>query len=108
MRPIAADLGPLDREPVNVRPPFHVRVPTPTPPPHRLVGPDTAFENWRDAVRADRVTALSEPLAGIDLGAYDRRILAWLAGWDVPTVGGVVSLLHRARAATPLPSGGAA
>jgi hypothetical protein len=34
--------------------------------------------------------------------AYDERILAWLAGWDVPTVGAVVSLLHRARAARPI------
>ena len=40
--------------------------------------------------------------AGLALGGYDRRILGWLAGWDVPTIGGVVSLLHRARAATPL------
>lgn len=100
-------LSSLDHEPVNVRPPFHVRVPTSPPPPRRLVGPDTAFENWRDAVRADRVAALSEPLVGLELGAYDRRILAWLAGWDIPTVGSMSSLLHRARAAQPLaPEGG--
>lgn len=99
------DLGRLDREPVNVRPPFDVRVPTPPPPPRPLHGPDTAFENWRDAIRADRVAALSEPLLGIDIGNYDRRIITWMAGWDIPTIGVVVSLLHRARAARPLSNG---
>jgi hypothetical protein len=39
---------------------------------------------------------------GIRLGTYDQRMLAWLAGWDVPTVGTVASLLHRARTAQPL------
>jgi hypothetical protein len=42
---------------------------------------------------------LARPLAGVALGAYDRRILAWLAGWDTPTVLTVASLLARARAA---------
>ena len=95
-------LDPLDREPVNVRPPFDLRVPASMPPPRRLVGPDTAFEAWRAELLADRVAALTEPLAGLPLGTYDRRIVEWLAGFDVPTVGGVVSLLHRARAARPL------
>lgn len=48
--------------------------------------------------------ALHEPLAGIELGAYDERILTWLAGWDDPTVVTIASLLHRARAAQPLPA----
>lgn len=50
----------------------------------------------------DWATALHEPLAGIGLGAYDERILTWIAGWDTPTVVTIVSLLHRARAAQPL------
>lgn len=94
--------GPLDREPVNVRPPFDVRVPTPPPPTRRLIGLDVAFEAWRADVRRDRVEALREPLAGLVLGVHDRHMLTWLAGWDIPTVGGVVTLLHRARAAAPL------
>ena len=81
------DLRPLDVEPVSVRFPFDVRQP--------LVR-DVAV------VRADYLAALREPLAGIPLGAYDERLLAWLAGWDVPTVGTVASLLHRARAARRL------
>jgi hypothetical protein len=94
-------LGPLDREPANVRPPFDVRVPSPAPPPRRPIGPDKAWEEWRAAQWADRVAAVLEPLDGLPLGTYDRRMVEWLAGFDVPTVGGIVSLLHRARAARP-------
>jgi len=81
------DLRPLDVKPVSVRFPFDVRQP--------LVR-DVA------AVRADYLAALHEPLAGSSLGTYDERMLIWLAGWDVPTVGTVASLLHRARAARRL------
>jgi len=95
-------LGPLDREPINVRPPFDVRIPTPPPPARRVPGLDIAFEAWRAEIRRDRVDALREPLTGLVLGVHDEHMLTWLAGWDIPTVGGVVSLLHRARAAAPL------
>lgn len=44
--------------------------------------------------------ALLQALDGVELGAYDRRIVDWIGGWDVPTVAVVVSLLHRARAAS--------
>ena len=81
------DLRPLDTEPVSVHAPYDVRRPV----------------SWDvSAVRHDYLTALHEPLAGVRLGAHDDRMLTWLAGWDVPTVGSVVSLLHRARAARPL------
>lgn len=91
---MATDLGPLDAEPVSVRPPFDQR-PAPAP-----FDPDT--ERWRAAQRADRLAALTDALAEVELGAYDRRMLDWLAGWDTPTVGTIVSLLHRARAAGPI------
>lgn len=84
-------LAPLDREPVNIRPPFHVR---------RVLIHDLA------ANLADYLNAVHEPLAGVPLGSYDERIIRWLAGWDTPTVGTVVSLLHRARAAGPLTTTG--
>lgn len=85
------DLRPLDREPVSIRAPYDVRRP-------RI---------WDlEANRLDYLDALHEPFAGIDLGAYDERMIRWLAGWDQPTVGTVASLLHRVRAATPLPGGG--
>jgi hypothetical protein len=34
--------------------------------------------------------------AGVDLGAYDRRILAWLSGWEPSTVAVVCGLISRA------------
>jgi hypothetical protein len=47
----------------------------------------------------DCVDALLEALDGIELGAHDRRIIEWLSQWEIETVGTVVSLLYRARAA---------
>lgn len=76
--------GPLHVEPVSVRAPFDQRHPT-------IHDPAGA--------RLDRLNALTEPLAGVELGAYDRSILDWLAGWDIPTVAAIASLLHRARLA---------
>jgi hypothetical protein len=43
--------------------------------------------------------ALAEAFAGVELGAYDRRVIEWLAGWDCPTVATVASLVIRAREA---------
>src|SRR5664279_4337371 len=37
---------------------------------------------------------------GLPLGVYDRRIVAWLAGWDQPTIAAVASRLARARTHT--------
>lgn len=89
----ARDLRPLDAEPVSVRPPYDQ---------HRPLIYDSA------EARLDRLDALREPLAGIALGAHDRRILDWLALWDIPTVATVAFLLHRARAAHPLDCAGGA
>ena len=94
------EVGPLDHEPVNIRPPFDVRVPPPAPPARHL-GSGAAFEAWRAERLADRVAALTEPLAGLELGAYDRRMVEWLAGFDIPTVGGVVPAPSRSRGSTP-------
>jgi hypothetical protein len=77
-----ADLRPLHTTPVAVRAPFDVR----RPPIYRP-----------EAARADRVAAIREALAGVELGAHDERMIEWIAGWDVPTVG--VSLFDRVRAA---------
>jgi hypothetical protein len=41
---------------------------------------------------------LDQALSGITLGAYDRRVVAWLARRDQPTIATVASLLHRSRA----------
>jgi hypothetical protein len=47
----------------------------------------------------ERAEILAGVLAGIELGAWDRRIAAWLAGWDVVTVVTIASWIERSRAA---------
>jgi hypothetical protein len=44
----------------------------------------------REAVLCEALTA-----ASVELGAYDQRILGWLAGWEPATVVVVVSWLRR-------------
>ena len=44
---------------------------------------------------------LAGVLAGIELGAWDQRILGWLAGLDASTVLTVASWIARSRAAGP-------
>ena len=44
---------------------------------------------------------LAGVLAGIELGAWDQRILSWLAGLDASTVLTVASWVARSRAAGP-------
>ncbi len=36
--------------------------------------------------------------AGVELGAYDRRILRWLAGWEPTTCAVVAGIIARAAA----------
>ena len=74
-------LAPLDREPVSVRAPF-VSCPS---------------GQYRHEHPEQRRAALLAALDGVELGAYDQRLLTWLAGWDVPTAATVISLLWRAR-----------
>ena len=49
--------------------------------------------------QAEQARILAGVLAGIELGAWDRRIVEWLAGWDTCTALTVASLIARARAA---------
>jgi hypothetical protein len=48
--------------------------------------------------RAELERLLGEALAGIDLGAHDRRVASWMAGWEASTVLTVASWITRARA----------
>ena len=50
---------------------------------------------------AEQAEILAGVLAGIELGAWDRRIVAWLAGWDACTVLTVASWIARSRTAGP-------
>jgi hypothetical protein len=45
----------------------------------------------------ERRAAIAGALVGVELGAWDERIVAWLAGWDSATVVPVVSWLWRVR-----------
>jgi len=76
-------LAPLDREPVSVRAPF------------------VSFPGgqYRHEHTEEHRAALLAALEGVELGAYDERVLEWLASWDVPVVAVVVSLLLRVRKA---------
>ena len=40
---------------------------------------------------------LDRALDGMPVGVYDRRIVAWLAGWDQPTIAAAASLFAPAR-----------
>ena len=51
--------------------------------------------------QAEQEQILEVALAGIELGEYDRRIVAWMANWDTSTLLTVVSWIVRSRAAGP-------
>lgn len=71
--------GPIDTEPYDAIP-----MPLSEPP-----------EVWRQDAKA----ALLAALDGIELGAYDRRIVESLPDGEISTVAVICSWLHRARAA---------
>ncbi len=74
-------LAPLDRAPVSVHAPF-------------VCYPGGQY---RHEPTEERRAALLAALDGVALGAYDARIVRWLASDEVSTVATVVSLLWRAR-----------
>jgi hypothetical protein len=54
-----------------------------------------------------RTAMMRAALAGVELGTWDERILAWLAHWcDTPTFLVVLGLVERARHAGPNPPRG--
>jgi len=71
---------------------------TPQPPPVPREPIRTAPRGFLPAT--GRAQILTGALAGLELGAWDRRILHWLAGWDTSTVLTIASWITRARAAT--------
>lgn len=92
--------GPIEQEPRRVRPPYDV--------PDRDVWhnrPGESTDAWRARLRADRLAALLDPLDGIDVSRYERHTLVWLCGWEDNLAAVLAALLHRARAARPLPAG---
>ncbi len=60
-------------------------------------GPIDAPPHGYAPADAQRAALLAElTAAGVELGAYDHRIVNWLAGWDWSTVAIVASLIRRA------------
>lgn len=53
------------------------------------------------APKAEQAEMLAEVLAGVELGAWDWRIVDWLAGLDACTVVTIASWVARSRAAGP-------
>ncbi|MGH3196774.1 MAG: hypothetical protein ACRDOH_25905 [Streptosporangiaceae bacterium] len=51
--------------------------------------------------QGEQAEILAGVLAGVELGAWDRRVAGWLATWDASTVLTVASWIARARAAGP-------
>ncbi|MGH8918312.1 MAG: hypothetical protein ACRD0H_08250 [Actinomycetes bacterium] len=74
-------LAPLEQEPVSVHAPF-------------ISHPGGQY---RHECAGERQVALRAALAGVAPGAYDERIVHWLAADEVATVATVVSLLWRTR-----------
>ena len=73
--------------------------PTPAQPPPVPRGPiQTAPRGHLPAT--GRAQILAGALAGLELGAWDRRILHRLAGWDTSTALTIASWITRTRART--------
>jgi hypothetical protein len=90
--------GPITSAPLGVRPPYDQR---------DIASEQESNENiyrWWDRRRADGLDALLTPLEGIVVSDYERHTLHWLTGREDSTIAVVAALLHRARAAHPLPS----
>jgi hypothetical protein len=62
-------------------------------------GPNEDYPPGGYVPQAERRWYVEAALGGVELGRYDRRIVAWLAQWDDYTARLVVSLLVRARRA---------
>jgi len=62
------------------------------------------LDKMPDPPLAEARAMLDAAIEGLPLGASDRRILEWLAGWDAPTIATVASLLSRAATLAGPPS----
>lgn len=59
-------------------------------------------EQWRAARQRARVQYVRGVLevCGVELGAFDKRLAEWVAGWDVETIQVITGWVERARAAS--------
>jgi len=77
-RPEPWPLGPFNREPFGVSPP------------RSLTRGSHAWLRWKQ----ERIL---DALPGVDLGAYDQRILDWLVTWEPATLAVITGWIKRAR-----------
>jgi hypothetical protein len=70
-----------------------------TPHPYVPTGPVEAAPYLGYCPPEVRQEAFCAVLEGVELGAYDERMIAWLAGWDDPTCRTIASLMWRCRLA---------
>ena len=72
-----------------------------TPPPHSYIpdGPIEVAPYHGYCPPEVRQEAFCAVLDGVETGAYDRRIVAWLAQWDDTTCRTIASLMWRCRLA---------
>jgi uncharacterized repeat protein (TIGR03917 family) len=68
----------------------------PNPPTDRTANPPEGTVTL-GVTRTDYEDALRHSLRGVEFGDYDDMVVRWLAGLGTPMVGGVVSLIYRAR-----------
>jgi hypothetical protein len=56
-------------------------------------------ERWRGARQRARVQYVRGVLevAGVELGAYDKRIAEWVASWDLETIQAITGWIQRAH-----------
>ena len=64
---------------------------------HQVVAPEPGWSILRSAGNRELLARALDG-AGVELGAYDERILAWLAGWDDATCAVVAGWITRAAA----------
>jgi len=74
---------------------------TSSPTPHAYIpdGPVEAAPYEGYCPPEVRREAFAAVLAGVEMGAYDLRILAWLTQWDDTTCRTIASLMWRCRLA---------
>ena len=90
--------APITSRPLQVRPPYDQ---------HDITGEqgtNETVDQWWDRRCTDGLAVLLAPLEGVDVSDYERHTLDWLTGREDATIAVVAALLHRARAAHPLPT----
>lgn len=89
-------LAPILRTPWALVPPYESRDRS------LLRQPGESADQAHSRLVARKVAVLLEPLDGVPLSDYERRVLSWVACWETHTVAVLAALLRRARARVSL------